>query len=227
MVTTTAPLKKMVGRRPKSRGMGPNTRLDILTAARQVFAQKGYDGTSVREVAEMAGVNKAMIYYHFHDKIDLYRAVLSYSFDAMQQIWDHEVFKKTASAREKLHVFIEGFIRFQHKNEDFRKILTMEFAISGAKSENMKWITKHYSSKNHAALVQILKVGMKSGELRNMNPLMAIVVLFGMIIHSFIFMPITPVIDGEKINISAATLSTFITDLFFYGLCTKPTAKAR
>ena len=163
-------VKRSVGRRPKSSGVDEDTRADILAAARKVFALRGFAGTSIREVAEAARVNKAMIYYHFKDKVDLYRAVLSDSFDAMQDIWKHKIFQGEATARRKIQQYIEGFIRFQHDNEDLRKILAMEFSTTGTKSENLKWIAQHYFAKNHAALMKILEAGMKSGELKRDEP---------------------------------------------------------
>jgi TetR/AcrR family transcriptional regulator len=210
--------KTLVGRRPRAEGTDGNTRADILVAARRVFALRGFSGTSMREVAESACVNKAMIYYYFKDKADLYRAVLSDSFDAMEEIWEHDVFHGNATARMKIEKYIEGFIRFQHKNEDLRRILAMEFSKTGARSDNLKWIAKNYFAKNHASLVQILEAGMKSGELKKMNPLMAVVALIGMIIHSFIYMPIAPYIRGKKVDMSVSKLGAFVTEMFFCGL---------
>jgi len=212
------PLRRNVGRPPKSSRTDTGTRTAILSAARTVFARKGFSGTSVREVAESARVNKALIYYYFKDKIGLYRSVLSDSFEAMQHIWDHEVFRRTASAREKIQVYIEGFIRFHHRNEDLRRILAMEFSVTGEKSKNMKWIAQEYFSKNHAALARILEKGMKNGELKKMDPLLAVVSLIGMIIHVFIFMPIAPHVLGKKVNVSAVKLGKFITEIYFDGL---------
>lgn len=217
--------KTTVGRRPKKTGRDLDTRADILAAARKVLAHRGFSGTSVREVAEAAQVNKAMIYYHFRDKEDLYRAVLSNSFDTMERIWDHEIFKGNAPARRKMQKYIEGFIRFQQKNEDVRKILAMEFSTTGAKSDNLKWIAKHYFAKNHTVLVKILESGMKSGELKKMNPVMAVVSLIGMIIHLFIYVPIAPFIQKKKVDTSALKMAAFVTELFFNGLTSQKSVR--
>lgn len=217
--------KITVGRRPKATGMDLDTRADILAAARMVFAQRGFSGTSVREVAETARVNKAMIYYHFRDKVDLYRAVLSNSFDTMDRIWDHAIFKGDAPARLKMRKYIEEFIRFQHKNDDLRKILAMEFSTTGEKSDNLKWIAKNYFAKNHVALIHIIEAGMKTGELRTINPVMAVVSLLGMIVHLFIYIPIAPLIQKKKVNMSTKKMGAFVTELFFSGLSAQKTAR--
>jgi AcrR family transcriptional regulator len=159
-----------------------------------------------------------MIYYYFQDKVDLYRAVLSDSFDAMQNIWQHEIFRGKATARKKIQTYVEGFIRFQHQNQDLRKILAIEFTTTGAETGNLKWIAEKYFAKNHASLVKILEAGMKSGELKKMNPLMAVVSLLGMIIHSFIYIPMAPYIQKKNVIMPASKLGAFVTEIFFSGL---------
>ncbi len=55
------------------------TKESILEAAEELFSQKGFDGTSVNEVAEKAGVNKPLIYYYFKSK----EGVLNYMIDTL------------------------------------------------------------------------------------------------------------------------------------------------
>lgn len=50
---------------------GDKTKKKILSVAEKLFSERGFDGTSVDEIAKTAGVNKALIYYHFKDKNDL------------------------------------------------------------------------------------------------------------------------------------------------------------
>jgi AcrR family transcriptional regulator len=51
------------------------TRERLLDAALEVFASKGYEGASTREICRLGGCNVAAIHYHFGDKASLYRAV--------------------------------------------------------------------------------------------------------------------------------------------------------
>lgn len=63
---------------PRSRRAGREATMEaILTAAEQLFALQGLDGTSVREVAARAGVTHALVHRYFGTKDDLYRAVLA------------------------------------------------------------------------------------------------------------------------------------------------------
>ena len=210
--------KRTAGRRPKSGGTGPGTRAEILAAARRVFARHGLDGTSVREVAEVAGVNNAMIYYHFRDKVDLYRAVLADSFTAFDRIWEHTIFKTPAPARVKIQRYVEELIRFQHANEELRRILSMEFATCG---KNIKWLAENVFNHSYKKLAKILKEGVKNGDLKKVNPSIAITTLVGMVIHSFIMRPLAECVTGKNLNLSVRYFGDFVTDLFFDGLGAK------
>jgi AcrR family transcriptional regulator len=55
----------------------PPTRERILDAALTLFADKGYEATSMREISEQLGITKAALYYHFDSKADIVRAMLA------------------------------------------------------------------------------------------------------------------------------------------------------
>jgi AcrR family transcriptional regulator len=61
---------------PRRPPRGESTRSDLLTAARRLFAQRGFDGTSIRAVTREAGANLGAVTYHFGSKRALYAAVL-------------------------------------------------------------------------------------------------------------------------------------------------------
>jgi TetR/AcrR family transcriptional regulator len=216
MVATKRNRKKaVIGRRPKSQCADLDSRGAILKAARTVFARSGFDGASTREVADIACVNNAMIYYHFKDKVELYRAVLVNSFSVLDRIWEHEIFRGNAPVREKIEKYIEEFIRFQHSNDDLRRICSMELVSCG---ENCRWLGKHLYSKSYEKLAAILKAGMKSGELKKVNPTFAIATLVGMIIHSFILVPVAEHVTGKRLDLSVTRFGAFVSELFFDGL---------
>lgn len=65
------------GRRPGN----PDTRSDVLAAARELFAKQGFAATSVRAIATEAGVDPAMVHHHFGSKRDLFLATVQVPFD--------------------------------------------------------------------------------------------------------------------------------------------------
>jgi len=56
--------------------MSGDTRQRILDVSAELFVEQGYDGTSLREIAERLGVTKAALYYHFTSKAEILRALL-------------------------------------------------------------------------------------------------------------------------------------------------------
>lgn len=192
-----------------------NTRPRILAAARTIFAQKGFDGTSTRDVAKAAGVNNAMLYYYFTDKIGLYREVLAESFKEFDRIWDDEIFKTNASVEKKIRHYINELIRFQEANDELRRILSREFAACG---ENSIWLADRFFKRGYDRLAALFQEGMESGEIKDVNPSIAICCLVGMIHQAFILRPLIEYIAGKKQDLSVKNFGSFVTELLFEGI---------
>lgn len=61
------------------------SRAQILDAALKLFSHRGYGATSVRDIAEEAGLSKGNVYHHFPDKEAIFRALIDRYFEAMSQ----------------------------------------------------------------------------------------------------------------------------------------------
>jgi AcrR family transcriptional regulator len=85
------------------------TEKKILEAARRVFIQKGMDGARMQEIADEAGINKALLHYYYRSKDKLFEAVFQETFVAFfGRI--NLVFKSEMTLKEKLFQFIDGYI---------------------------------------------------------------------------------------------------------------------
>jgi AcrR family transcriptional regulator len=83
------------------------TRERILKAAERLFADRGYDGTSIRAIVAKARVNQAAINYHFDGKDGLYREVLGTAFRALtERQLGHAKEAETISREEALRQFV-------------------------------------------------------------------------------------------------------------------------
>ena len=88
------------------------TRERIMKAAERLFAERGYDATSIRAIVAKARVNQAAINYHFDGKDGLYREVLRAAFRALtEQQLDHADEMKTMSREAALAEFIRRQLR--------------------------------------------------------------------------------------------------------------------
>ena len=70
----------------KAREAPSSTKARILTAAEEVFAAKGFEGASTREIAAAAGVNISSLHYHWESKETLYFAVFENIYDRIVEL---------------------------------------------------------------------------------------------------------------------------------------------
>ena len=100
------------------------TRERILKAAERLFAERGYDGTSIRTIVAKAKVNQAAINYHFEGKDGLYREVLRAAFHALtedQLAHGEEI--KTMSREAALSEFVRRQLRPLTARDEFSRSL--------------------------------------------------------------------------------------------------------
>ncbi len=94
----------------KSNEKKPDTEALIFEAAKKVFGMKGMDGARMQEIADEAGINKALLHYYFRTKEKLFEAVFA---DVFQSFFPNAVGIMTnpnSSLREKIETFVEVYI---------------------------------------------------------------------------------------------------------------------
>jgi TetR/AcrR family transcriptional regulator len=89
---------------------GENTENHILIAAREVFILKGFEGARMQEIADHAGINKALLHYYFRSKEKLFDAIFSEVaanlFPAMKQVIEAEL-----GMKEKITFFVKMYLK--------------------------------------------------------------------------------------------------------------------
>ena len=110
-----------------TRAPRPDTRTAIFQAAALAFSAHGFDGVGVDAIADAAGVNKAMIYYHFADKLALYREVVA---EMMGTVGARvtAVAERDAAPADKLDDFIAALVQMADERPWFPTMLLREIA---------------------------------------------------------------------------------------------------
>ena len=105
------PARRMPLSRRSTRAQQPDRRLNILLAAEQLFAQHGYHGVSIRDIAAQAEVPLALVGYYYGAKHELYRAIFE-SWSPMIERRLHSLDAAVAStpARARLERILEAFV---------------------------------------------------------------------------------------------------------------------
>jgi TetR/AcrR family transcriptional regulator of autoinduction and epiphytic fitness len=148
--------------RTKSQVVGEFRRNEILTAARSVFARKGFALGIMDEIAREAGIAKGTIYLYFRSKNDVYKALLDHDMNLLQQLTLERIDRAT-NLRDKIHGFL--LIRMEHADEkrEFFRIMDSERA-------NLHMTRKQYRDFLHepvARLAQAIDTAMETGTIRH------------------------------------------------------------
>jgi AcrR family transcriptional regulator len=111
--------------------MPEDTRSKLLDAAGQVFAECGFQAATVREICSRAGVNIALVNYHFGDKLELYTEVLRHSVGASGKGIINKAIGSSAppeeAFRELIHAMLLRVCRADRPGWHFR-LMMHEFA---------------------------------------------------------------------------------------------------
>lgn len=101
------------------------TKLDILAAAESQFAEKGFYGARIDEIAKLANINKRMIYEYFVNKENLYKQVLFRVYSRMEDA-EYELLEAQPSGVALIRSIITKYFDFLHHNPSFVNILMWE-----------------------------------------------------------------------------------------------------
>ena len=97
------------------------TRGLVLKAAARLFRNQGYVGTTLRQIAEAAGIQAGSVYYHFKSKDEILAEILDVGIDKVQQAVEDRLslLPANATAREKIAAAIEGHLLGLLQHGDF------------------------------------------------------------------------------------------------------------
>ncbi|WP_313806874.1 TetR family transcriptional regulator [Flavobacterium sp.] len=104
--------------------------IEILQAAETLFAEQGYDGTSVRDIAKIANINIAMISYYFGSKEKLLEALIVYRISDMRLQMEN-LYREDLTPFEKIDRLIELYIKRINQNKGMYQII--HFEVSSGK----------------------------------------------------------------------------------------------
>lgn len=147
----------------------------ILESASEVFAEKGYDGARVDELAHAAGVNKATLYYQIGDKEALYHAVLERVFRRTADEIEAAV-QGSSDPEEQLRRFITVFAEATGNSRYMSPILLREIASGG---RNLPEQAVQQMGRILGALSATLENGIQRGVFRPVNSFMVHMMIVG------------------------------------------------
>lgn len=113
-------------------------RILILDAARKIFLEKGYEGTSIRNIAEEIEHSPGTIYLYFKDKDDIFHALHTEGFSRMLQ--KMEPLRFVADPFERLTALGRVYLEFAKDNRDYYDLMFVTESPLKHEKEEGKWV---------------------------------------------------------------------------------------
>jgi AcrR family transcriptional regulator len=183
---------------------GDSTEQRIFDAAREVFVQKGLDAAKMQEIADRAGINKALLHYYYRSKDKLYemvvRSVMNRAIPVIRDMMESD-----APLEEKIRQFISFYIDLIARNTFIPIFIINE--INKRPDHFFEDILPKDTPKPHVFFKQV-EAAILEGRLRPLKPQHVLVNILSMCIFPFVARPMIQVIMG----MSKEDLQTFISE---------------
>jgi TetR/AcrR family transcriptional regulator len=223
-MTSAAPIGTAARRRDAAA-----TREALMTAGAELFAERGYEGVPVAVIAQKAGVNKAMINYHFGGKRKLYLAIVGASF-AEIVAGVETLAESSRPAPEALRELVAVVGELASRRHPHFCAMMLREVMAGGKHLDPEVIDK--PARILGAVQRIVARGVRDGDFRPVDPLLTHLSLVGSLVFFFattrfrerVLANRRPVIKPPE----AAAYVKHIQDLLTHGLAAaRPAARRR
>ncbi len=132
----------------------------ILEVVEKLFAEKGFDGTSVRDIAKAANINVAMISYYFGSKEKLLEGIVLYR-SAGLNVQMESIRNSEICPFEKLDDLVEFYIALVHGNKSIYQIINVEFSNQKRKIDFE--LINEAKEGNYIELNRVIREGQEQG----------------------------------------------------------------
>jgi len=181
-----------------------DTEVLILDAARKVFLENGFDGTTMQKIADEAGINKALLHYYFRSKDRLFEAVFIEAFSKMIPNLMN-VFTSEASLFEKIHGFADTYISALLQFPQIPLFILHELKRN---PDRLVELIKS-SGINPEIFLNMIHQEIKKGSIRPIDPHQLLVNMLGLCIFPF---AARPMIQGFIFKNDSVAYEKFLED---------------
>lgn len=140
----------------------------ILQKARDAFAELGFEGASIRDIAREAGVTHSMITYHFGTKDELWREAVRDMFALIeQQVTAEDIYEADLEPVERFRRQMRRYTRYCAQHPEHARITIAETIRGGPR---LQWMIETFVKQNHAGFTPQLQALMEAGVLPQVQP---------------------------------------------------------
>ena len=158
------------------------TKRKIFETSMKLFAEKGYDATSIEEITATVGVAKGTLYYHFSSKEEIFNFLVEEGIKLLQNSIDIKT-AKFSNYIDKIKAIVLVQIKIVVKYEDLITILLSQFWGHEARHQKCQKHILEYINK----IEGIVEEGINRGEIKQGNPQAIASEIYGLICSSLVY----------------------------------------
>jgi AcrR family transcriptional regulator len=146
----------------KARSVKRENRHSELTAvALDLFAQRGFSGISIKDIAKKAGVNPALIYYYYKDKADLFRAAIAQAVSVAHQ--QYLLLRlRNDDPMGRIHAWLESNVVLAQRIRSLVKIM-LDYSSAGMRNRGIDTAIREFYELERMILVESIRRGISEG----------------------------------------------------------------
>ena len=172
----------------------PASRDQILDAAERLFASKGFDSTTVKQIGAASGVNPALLYYYFAGKEELYKAVLARIVENLVTRGS-AAFEEAMTPAESIRALVSAQVEFLLSQPNVPRLVVREMVDHQAK--HAQEIILRLAAGVFQRLAGVIEAGQRSGVFRSdVEPRFAAVSTIAQVIYFIIARPAVSLFFG-------------------------------
>lgn len=152
------------------------TKRKIFETSMKLFAEKGYDATSIEEITATVGVAKGTLYYHFSSKEEIFNFLVEEGVKLLQNSIDIKT-TKYENYIDKIKAIVLIQLKIVVKYEDLIKILLSQFWGDDIRNQKCQKHVYEYIEK----IEEIVTKGIDKGEIKAGNPMVIASEIYGLI----------------------------------------------
>ncbi len=147
-----------------------------MAAAREVFAARGFDGATLKLIADRANTTVPLIVYHFKSKLDLWHAAVEDVMRTMDRTRYAILERADLPAADRFMRLVEIVVGRHASMPEMHRVVVME---AYSESSRLTWLLDNFVRRIHVTFVQLIREGQGDRSIRDFDPEMLRYMILG------------------------------------------------
>lgn len=146
----------------KPKGEGHARRAEILAAAERIFVDHGYEGATIRKIADEVGLSSTALYMHFSDKSEILHEICERAFEQLLTM-NRAVLDEPGTPDQRMRRLMQSYVRFGFENPNAYRLVYMTRPVEAQQAQSA---AQSLGYELFGAFVQVVEEAATEGRLR-------------------------------------------------------------